>query len=111
MQWLPFLLLPAAAGWWLWGKYRMRQRHPAMAASRRRMACHIPRTATSTLPGATSRPVTLWVAALLASDIGSLWGQVGAELFSGVMGVYFDPDIHEPVKTELLTPLYRLDQA
>ena len=31
LQWLPFLLLPAAAGWWLWGKYRMRQRHPAMA--------------------------------------------------------------------------------
>ena len=56
-------------------------------------------------------PGTLGVAALLASDIGSLWGQVGAEPFSVVVGVDFDPDTHEPVKTELLTPLYRHGQA
>jgi hypothetical protein len=31
LQWLPFLLLPAAAGFWLWGKYRKRQRRPAVA--------------------------------------------------------------------------------
>jgi hypothetical protein len=56
-------------------------------------------------------PGTLGVAALLASDIGSLRGRVGAELFSGVVGVDFDLDTHEPVKTDLLTPLYRHDQA
>lgn len=56
-------------------------------------------------------PGTLGVVALLASDVGTLWGQVGAEPFSVVVGVDFDPDTHEPVKTELLTPLYRHDQA
>ena len=56
-------------------------------------------------------PGTLGVAALLASDIGSLWGQVGVEPFSVVVGVDFDPGTHEPVKTELLTPLYRHGQA
>jgi hypothetical protein len=56
-------------------------------------------------------PGTLGVVALLASDIGSLWGQVGTEPFSVVIGAEFDPQTHEPVKTEFLTPLYRHDQA
>ena len=88
----------------------MRQRHPAMARFASKNGLSYSEDGYVDSPGC-DFPLTLWVAALLASDIGSLWGQVGAELFSGVMGVYFDPDIHEPVKTELLTPLYRLDQA
>jgi hypothetical protein len=56
-------------------------------------------------------PGTLGVVALLSSDIGTLWGQVGTEPFSVVVGVDYDPDTNEPGKTELLTPLYRHDQA
>lgn len=56
-------------------------------------------------------PGTLGVVALLTSDIGSLWGQVGTEPFSVVVGVDFDPETHEPGTTELLTPLYRHGQA
>lgn len=56
-------------------------------------------------------PGTLGVVALLTSDIGSLWGQAGTGPFSVVVGVDYDPGTHEPVKTELLTPLYRHDQA
>jgi hypothetical protein len=56
-------------------------------------------------------PGTLGVVALLTSDIGSSWGQVGTQPFSVVIGADFDPATHEPVKTELLTPLYRHDQA
>jgi hypothetical protein len=56
-------------------------------------------------------PGTLGVVTLLTNDISSLWGQVGAEPFSVVVGVDYAPDTHEPVKTELLTPLYRHDQA
>jgi hypothetical protein len=56
-------------------------------------------------------PGTLGVVALLTSDIGSLWGQVGTQPFSVVIGADFDPATHEPVKTELLTPLYRHNEA
>lgn len=56
-------------------------------------------------------PGTLGVVALLASDIGSLWGQVGDSPFSVVIGTEYDPETHEPVRTGLLTPLYRHDQA
>lgn len=56
-------------------------------------------------------PGTLGAVALLTSDIGSLWGQVGTGPFSVVVGVDYDPGTHEPVRTELLTPLYRHDQA
>jgi hypothetical protein len=31
LQWLPFLAFPAIAGFWLWSKYRTRQRGPAVA--------------------------------------------------------------------------------
>ena len=55
-------------------------------------------------------PGTLGVVALLASDVGALWGQVGTERFSVVVGVSYDPDTREPESTELLTPLYRHGQ-
>ena len=56
-------------------------------------------------------PGTLGVVALLTSDVGSLWGQVGTQPFSVVIGVDYDPDTHEPRKTEFLTPLYRHDHG
>jgi hypothetical protein len=52
---------------------------------------------------------SLGVVHLLTSDIGSLWGQVGNDRFSAVVGTEYDPVTHEPVRTELLTPLYRHD--
>lgn len=55
-------------------------------------------------------PGSLGVAHLLTTDIGTLWGQVGDRLFSAVVGTEYDPDSHEPTRTELLTPLYRHDQ-
>ncbi|HEY3682907.1 MAG TPA: sigma-70 family RNA polymerase sigma factor [Streptosporangiaceae bacterium] len=51
-------------------------------------------------------PGTLGVVRLLATDIGSLWGQVTDRPFSAVVGVTYDPESHEPEETELLTPLY-----
>ncbi|MCD0452417.1 sigma-70 family RNA polymerase sigma factor [Actinocorallia sp. API 0066] len=50
---------------------------------------------------------SLGVVHLLTTDIGTLWGQVGDEAFSVVVGTEYDPSTHEPVRTELLTPLYR----
>jgi hypothetical protein len=54
---------------------------------------------------------SLGVVHLLSADIGSLWGQVADERFSVVVGTEYDPTTHEPVKTELLTPLYRHDDT
>ncbi|MFD0857214.1 sigma-70 family RNA polymerase sigma factor [Actinomadura adrarensis] len=54
---------------------------------------------------------SLGVVNLLTTDIGSLWGQVGSDRFSVVVGTEYDPDTHEPVRTELLTPLYRHDDG
>jgi hypothetical protein len=54
---------------------------------------------------------SLGVVQLLTSDIGTLWGQVGDGRFSTVVGTEYDPDTHEPVRTELLTPLYHHDNA
>ncbi|MFD0685698.1 sigma-70 family RNA polymerase sigma factor [Actinomadura fibrosa] len=54
---------------------------------------------------------SLGVVHLLTTDIGSLWGQVGNERFSVVVGTEYTPDTHEPVRTDLLTPIYRHDQA
>lgn len=45
------------------------------------------------------------------ATLAPLWGQVGAEPFSVLVGTDFDAETHEPGKTELLTPLYRHDQA
>jgi hypothetical protein len=52
---------------------------------------------------------SLGVVNLLTTDIGALWGQVGGDRFSVVVGTEYDPRTHEPVRTELLTPLYRHD--
>ena len=52
---------------------------------------------------------SLGVVHLLTTDIGTLWGQVGDGRFSVVVGTEYDPQTHEPVRTELLTPLYRHD--
>lgn len=54
---------------------------------------------------------SLGVVHLLTTDIGSLWGQVGGDRFSVVVGTEYAPDTHEPVRTELLTPIYRHDEA
>ncbi len=53
---------------------------------------------------------SLGVAHLLATDISTLWGQAGTGRFSVVVVTEYDPATHEPVRTELLTPLYRHDQ-
>ncbi|ROO90892.1 hypothetical protein EDD29_8633 [Actinocorallia herbida] len=50
---------------------------------------------------------SLGVVHLLTTDIGSLWGQVGDEAFSVVVGTEYDAQTHEPVRTELLTPVYK----
>lgn len=53
---------------------------------------------------------SLGVVHLLTSEIGSLWGRVGTDRFSVVVGTEYDPRTHEPVRTELLTPIYRHDE-
>lgn len=50
---------------------------------------------------------SLGVARLLATDISVLWGQAAAGRFSVIVGTDYDPATHEPVKTQLLSPLYR----
>lgn len=54
---------------------------------------------------------SLGVVHLLTTDIGSLWGQVGDDRFSVVVGTEYTTDTHEPVRTELLTPIYRHDEG
>ncbi len=44
---------------------------------------------------------------LLASEIAIIWGQVGERCFSTVVGVEYDPETGEPVRTHLASPLYR----
>ncbi|MGW4644560.1 sigma-70 family RNA polymerase sigma factor [Sphaerisporangium sp. NPDC004334] len=53
---------------------------------------------------------SLGVIHLLASETATLWGQVGDQRFSTVVGVEYDPDSGEPVKAELVSPLYRHDE-
>jgi hypothetical protein len=53
---------------------------------------------------------SLGVIHLLASETATLWGQVEDHLFSTVVGVEYDPDSGEPVKAELISPLYRHDE-
>ncbi|MCO6010082.1 sigma-70 family RNA polymerase sigma factor [Actinoallomurus purpureus] len=52
-------------------------------------------------------PGSIGVVHLLTTEIATLWGQVGDQPFSVVVGVDYDPDTHEPGNVELLTPLYR----
>lgn len=53
---------------------------------------------------------TLGVVDLITSEIATLWGQVGEERFSTVVGVEYDPETGEPVRAELASPLYRHDE-
>ncbi|OLT24465.1 RNA polymerase subunit sigma-24 [Nocardiopsis sp. CNR-923] len=50
------------------------------------------------------------VAHLLTQEIASLWGQVRTDRFSALVRTEYDPNTHEPTRTELITPLYRHDQ-
>ncbi|MFI6818723.1 sigma factor-like helix-turn-helix DNA-binding protein [Nonomuraea sp. NPDC050328] len=54
---------------------------------------------------------TLGVVDLLTSEIATLWGQVGEERFSTVIGVEYDPATGEPVRAELASPLYRHEES
>ncbi|MGK5558132.1 sigma-70 family RNA polymerase sigma factor [Actinomadura kijaniata] len=54
---------------------------------------------------------SLGVVHFLTSDISSLWGKVADSRFSAVVGTEYDPRTHEPLRTELLTPVYRHDEA
>lgn len=47
---------------------------------------------------------SLGVVRLLASDLSTLWGQVGEHRFSTLVGVEYDPETGEPQSVELLTP-------
>ncbi|MFG2950822.1 sigma-70 family RNA polymerase sigma factor [Streptomyces adustus] len=53
---------------------------------------------------------SLGVVQLLTSDLNTLWGQVGENRFSTLVGVEYDPETNEPVSVELLCPLYRHDE-
>ncbi|MEU8574846.1 sigma factor-like helix-turn-helix DNA-binding protein [Streptomyces asoensis] len=52
---------------------------------------------------------SLGVVQLLASDLNTLWGQVGEHHFSTLVSVEYDPETDEPQSVELLTPIYRHD--
>ncbi|WP_320781964.1 sigma factor-like helix-turn-helix DNA-binding protein [Streptomyces sp. CRN 30] len=53
---------------------------------------------------------SLGVVQLLASDLNALWGQIGEQRFSTLVGVEYDPETSEPKSVELLCPLYRHDE-
>ncbi|MFD3897269.1 sigma-70 family RNA polymerase sigma factor [Streptomyces cellulosae] len=53
---------------------------------------------------------SLGVVQLLASELNSLWGQVGDRQFSTLVGVEYDPETSEPRSVELVCPLYRHDE-
>ncbi|WP_084964575.1 sigma-70 family RNA polymerase sigma factor [Thermoactinospora rubra] len=53
---------------------------------------------------------TLGVVQLLQTEIATLWGQVGDKRFSTVVGVEYDPQTGEPVRSELASPLYRHEE-
>ena len=53
---------------------------------------------------------SLGVAHLLATDISVLWGQAADGRFSTVVAAAYDPATHEPVTTNLASPLYRHDE-
>jgi hypothetical protein len=54
---------------------------------------------------------TLGVVHLIATEITSLYKQVGAGQFSALVGVDYEPDANEPVNVQLLTPLYKHDEG
>jgi hypothetical protein len=53
---------------------------------------------------------SLGVVHLLTGEIATLWGQVKDRPFSVVLGVEYDPETHEPLSVELLTPLYHHEE-
>jgi hypothetical protein len=53
---------------------------------------------------------SLGVVQLLGADLNALWGQVGEQRFSTLVGVEYDPETSEPQSVELLCPLYRHDE-
>ncbi|MFI7641589.1 sigma factor-like helix-turn-helix DNA-binding protein [Nonomuraea sp. NPDC049400] len=53
---------------------------------------------------------SLGVVQLLQNEINTLWGQVADRRFSTVIGVEYDPDTGEPIRTELASPLYRHEE-
>lgn len=53
---------------------------------------------------------SLGVVQLRASDLNTLWGQVGEHRFSTLVSVEYAPETDEPQTVELLTPLYRHDE-
>lgn len=53
---------------------------------------------------------SLGVVQLLASELNSLWGQVGERRFSTLVGVEYDPETSEPRSVDLVCPLYRHDE-
>ncbi|MFC4062272.1 sigma factor-like helix-turn-helix DNA-binding protein [Planomonospora corallina] len=54
---------------------------------------------------------SLGVIHFIASEIATLWGQVGDRRFSCVVGVTYDPETGEPVRAELASPLYRHEEG
>lgn len=54
---------------------------------------------------------SLGVVHLLASDLNTLWGQVGERHFSTLVSVDYDPETDEPRSVELLCPLYLHDEG
>lgn len=54
-------------------------------------------------------PGSLGVVHLLVDDLGPLFGKVGTSGFSTLVDVEYDPETHDPLHVELLTPLYRHD--
>jgi len=47
----------------------------------------------------------------LTNEISTLWGQLGGSQFSTVIGTDYDAGSGEPIRTSLLTPIYRHDLA
>lgn len=53
---------------------------------------------------------SLGVIHLLTNETAALWAQVGDRPFSTVVGVEYNEETGEPVKAELVSPLYRHDE-
>jgi Sigma-70, region 4 len=52
---------------------------------------------------------SLGVVKLLIDRLNELYAQVKTDNFSALVGTTYDPDTHEPLDVELLTPLYRME--
>jgi hypothetical protein len=56
-------------------------------------------------------PGTLGVVKLLTEQIEGFYRQVKDDYFSAIVATDYDPDTHEAVAVELLTPLYPYGEA